>query len=64
MRDLPANLIESALEAIPEADYLKVLEELVNKKKTQYEGDPQIREKIINALMRVGYEFDLIFRYL
>lgn len=64
MRDLPSNLIESALEAIPEADYLKVLEELVHKKKAQYEGDPQIREKIINALMRVGYEFDLIFRYL
>jgi len=36
----------------------------VDKKKVQYEGDPQIREKIINALMRVGYEFDLIFRYL
>jgi regulatory protein len=64
MRDLPANLIESALESIPEADYLKVLEELVDKKKVQYEGDPQIREKIINALMRVGFEFDLIFRYL
>jgi regulatory protein len=64
MRDLPSNLIESALESIPEADYLKVLEELVDKKKAQYEGDPQIREKIINALMRVGFEFDLIFRYL
>lgn len=64
MRDLPATLIENALNAIPEADYLQVLESLVNKKKAQYDGDPQIREKIIGALMRSGFEFDLIFRYL
>jgi regulatory protein len=64
MRDIAPAHINAALDAIEEADYLQVLEQLVDKKKVLYEGDPQIREKIIGALMRVGFEFDLIFRYL
>jgi SOS response regulatory protein OraA/RecX len=64
MRDIAPAHINAALDAIEEADYLQVLEQLVDKKKVLYEGDLQIREKIIGALMRVGFEFDLIFRYL
>lgn len=64
MRDIDPALIAQALGAIDEGEYLRVLQQLLDKKRRQYEGDPQVREKTAAALIRTGFEPELVFRYL
>jgi SOS response regulatory protein OraA/RecX len=64
MRDIDPALIAQALDAIDEGEYLRVLQQLLDKKRRQYEGDPQAREKTAAALIRTGFEPELVFRYL
>ena len=64
MRDIDPALIAQALDAIDEGEYLRVLQQLLDKKRRQYEGDPQSREKTAAALIRTGFEPELVFRYL
>lgn len=65
IRDIPPAFIEQALQdAIPEDDYNRLVEKLIAKKKTQWAGEPNVREKTIAALNRAGFELDVIFRYL
>lgn len=64
MRDIDPALIAQALDAIDEGEYLRVLQQLLDKKRRQYEGDLQSREKTAAALIRTGFEPELVFRYL
>lgn len=64
MRDIAPAVIQQALNSIEEEDYLKLLEQLLEKKRRQYDGDPQAREKAAASLIRAGFEQELIFKYL
>ena len=64
MRDIAPELIEQALQAIEEEPYVEILQQLLEKKRRYYAGDPQAREKTAAALIRTGFEPELVFRYL
>lgn len=64
MRDIAPAVVQQALHSIDEEDYLKLLEQLVEKKRRQYEGDIQAREKAAASLIRAGFEQELVFKYL
>ncbi|MEI6411427.1 MAG: regulatory protein RecX [Bacteroidota bacterium] len=64
LREVPNALIQSALDEIDEDEYVALLKSLIEKKKDQYEGDALMRDKTIAALMRMGFEMELIFRHL
>ena len=64
MRQVPPDLIEAALAAIEQEEYEGLLRELIEKKRQHYEPDDHAREKTIAALMRAGFESDLIFRWI
>lgn len=61
-RNIPENLILSAMNGIAEEDYLKTIRELILKKKKEIKTGKNfiIREKIINFVAGKGFEFDLI----
>jgi regulatory protein len=61
MRDIDPNIIEEALDSIDEETYLETLDLLIAKKKEHYKNDEQPRLKAAAALIRVGFEPDLVF---
>ncbi len=65
-RDISAGQIEAALHTIDELEYRQVLQELLEKKRQQYQdgNDPNARIKTAAALIRAGYEPELVFKYL
>lgn len=63
-RAIPPAVVEQALEAIDEGEYLAVLQELLQKRSQRYEGDPHVRAKSAAALVRAGFEPELVFRYM
>jgi regulatory protein len=63
-RGIPEGVAEAALDTIPEADYTAILQDLIARKQTAYAADEHPRDKIIAALLRKGFELELIFRYL
>ncbi len=64
MRNIEPALIQQALDAIDPAEYAVVLQELLVKKKAYYAGDASARDKSAAALLRAGFESELVFRYL
>ncbi|MCB0533271.1 MAG: RecX family transcriptional regulator [Lewinellaceae bacterium] len=65
-RGISPGDIESALEDIDEQEYRLVLQERLMKKRVQYQADtdPQGRAKAAAALIRSGFEPELVFRHL
>ena len=63
-RAIPPAVVEQALEAIDEGEYLGVLQHLLQKRRERYEGDPHARAKAAEALVRAGFEPEFVFRYM
>ena len=64
MRDIAPAIIQKALDSIDEAAYLSLLQQLAEKKRSQYKNDEQAWEKTAAALLRSGFERELVFKYL
>lgn len=64
MRGIAPDLIQRALASIDEEAYLALLKQLLEKKRRQYESDDHLREKTAAALIRSGFEPELVFQYL
>ncbi len=62
MRQVDPQILEDALATIDEEMYLELLQDMIAKKRKQYEGDPQVRQKAAAAVIRSGFEPDLVFR--
>ena len=62
LKGIPEAMIQIGLEEIDETDYLKVLRDLILKKRKliKPEKDLNIREKIITFVNGKGYEMELI----
>ena len=62
LKGIPEAMIQIGLEEIDETDYLKVLRDLILKKRKliKPEKDLNIREKIITFVNGKGYEIELI----
>lgn len=63
-RDIAPDVVQQALDSIDEQEYLKLIKQLLEKKRRQYEGDEHAREKAAASLIRAGFEQELVFRYL
>jgi len=65
-RGIAAGLIETALGEIDEQEYRAVLQERLAKKRLHYQAsaDPQGRAKAAAALVRAGFEPELVFNYI
>lgn len=63
-RAIASELILQALETIDETEYLTVLQDILEKKRRQYRSDPNARAKIAAALIRSGFEPELVFQNL
>ncbi|MCC6463096.1 MAG: RecX family transcriptional regulator [Saprospiraceae bacterium] len=65
-RAIAPAVVRQALAAIDESEYLQTLQQLLEKKRQQIgaEAGPQDRAKIAAALIRSGFEPELVFRYL
>lgn len=63
-RDIAPHLIQEALDSIDEGAYVKLLRQLLEKKRNQYKGDEQMRAKTAASLIRSGFEPELVFQYL
>ena len=64
MRDIAPELLRAALDSIDADEYQALLQKLLDKKRQQYAGDDNAREKAAAALIRSGFEPELVFRYL
>lgn len=64
MRDIAPDLVQQALDSIDETEYLKLLKQLLEKKRSQYKDDDRAREKTAASLIRSGFEPELVFQYL
>ena len=64
MRNVPVNIIHQALNAIEAEEYETLLQKLIQKKWTQFAGDDRARDKTAAALIRTGFEHELVFKYL
>lgn len=64
MRDIAPSVIQEALDAIGEEEYVAQLKQLLEKRRHQYEGDVHGREKTAASLIRAGFEPELVFQYL
>jgi regulatory protein len=63
-RNIPEKIIQDALDSIPHNQYLHQLQTLIKKKTTQFQSDPQPRQKVVKALLQAGFEPELIFIHL
>lgn len=65
-RDISPAIIRQALENIGEETYLNTLQNLIAKKREQWPtaNDYASKAKTAAALIRAGYEPELVFRYL
>ncbi len=61
MRAITPDLIEKALDSIDETAYMDLLQQLFDKKRALYEGKEQARDKTVAALIRAGFEPELVF---
>lgn len=64
VRDISPEIIDEALAGIETEEYEKTLFKLLQKKRLQYAGDERSREKTAAALIRTGYEPELVFKFL
>lgn len=64
MRDIAADLIEKAIDSIDETAYTDQLQQLLEKKQAHYEGQERARDKTAAALIRAGFEMELVFKFL
>ncbi len=64
MRSIAPELISQALNSIDETEYETLLQKLLDKKRQQYAGDDNGREKAAASLIRAGFEMELVFRFL
>lgn len=64
MRSIEPEIIAQALDAIDQGEYEAILQKLLDKKRQQYAGDEKARDKTAAALIRAGFEMDLVFRML
>lgn len=62
MRDICPEQIREALDAIDPDEYLEVVEKLIAKKRQQYDGDDNARDKTIASLVRAGFELDIVLK--
>jgi regulatory protein len=64
MRDIDPDIIDRALASIGEAEYLELLRHLAERRRQELErrGDDNARDKTAAALIRAGFEHDLVFR--
>ena len=62
MRSIAPHLVEQAIGSIDENAYLDLLQQLLEKKRAYYEGQEQARDKTVAALIRAGFEPELVFR--
>jgi regulatory protein len=63
-RGISDTPISEALSEISDQDYLATLSQLIAKKQAEYADSDNTRDKVIAALVRKGFELELIFRYL
>ena len=65
-RQIAPAIIRDAIGSIDEAEYLDTLQQLIGKKRRQLGGapNPAIRAKIAAAIIRAGFEPELVFRYI
>ncbi|MCC6280973.1 MAG: RecX family transcriptional regulator [Saprospiraceae bacterium] len=61
MRQIDPELIEKAIDSIDEKAYTDLLQQLFEKKRAHYEGKEQARDKTAAALIRAGFEPELVF---
>lgn len=61
MRNIAPDLVEQALASIDEDAYTSLLQDLLAKKRLYYEGQDQARDKTAAALIRAGFEPELVF---
>jgi regulatory protein len=62
MRAIAPELIEQALaEQISEHEYTELVHNLLQKKMTQWTGDPQAKQKAAAGVIRSGFEPSLVF---
>lgn len=61
MRHIAPELIEKAIDSIDEKAYSDLLQQLFEKKRAQYEGKEQARDKTAAALIRAGFEPEQVF---
>jgi SOS response regulatory protein OraA/RecX len=64
MRSIAPELIAQALDSIDQGEYETLLQKLLDKKRQQYAGDEKARDKTAAALIRAGFEMELVFRFL
>lgn len=64
MRRIDPEIMEQALANIDEEAYLELIQELLTKKIRQWADDPQGRQKAAAAVIRAGFEPDLVFQEL
>jgi regulatory protein len=64
MRNIAPEFIARALDSINESEYETLLRKLLDKKRQQYAGDENAREKAAASLIRAGFEMELVFRFL
>ena len=64
MRSISSEIIVQALESIDQEEYEALLQKLMDRKREQYAGDDNAREKTAASLIRAGFEMDLVFRFL
>lgn len=64
MRSISPELIAQALDSIDQEEYEALIHKLLDKKREQYSGDDNAREKTAASLIRAGFEMDLVFRFL
>ena len=64
MRSISSEIIAQALESIDQEEYEALLQKLMDRKREQYAGDDNAREKTAASLIRAGFEMDLVFRFL
>jgi len=65
MRRIAPDVLESALELLEETAYLEMMKRLIAQKKAQYSSDDaRARDKTAAAMLRAGFEPDLVFKNL
>ena len=64
MRDIPVQIIHQALDSIEIEEYEGLLMKLIEKKWTQFAEDDRQRDKTAAALIRSGFEPELVFKNL
>jgi regulatory protein len=64
VRDIPVQIIHQALDSIEIEEYEGLLMKLIEKKWTQFAEDDRQRDKTAAALIRSGFEPELVFKNL